>query len=150
MRVGCRTIIDRELLSGRTGGICLHATSQPNCFLKQHIDCVPVSGNCQVAICIDPMHDRVMESLGHEQRFNAAPHAPYGDQTNKSSVSNYNFTGIVLGRLLVTLYEEMQKEQTEGRQSDNSTDSTVDVRIDLRTHMSAWLVAFRPIRNNET
>ena len=54
-----------------------------------------------------------MESLGHQQRFNAAPHAPYGDRTNKSAVGNYNFRGNVLERLLVTLQEGMQKERTE-------------------------------------
>ena len=54
-----------------------------------------------------------MECLGHQQRFNAAPHAPYSDRTNKSSVGNYNFRGNVWERLLVTLYEGMQKERTE-------------------------------------
>ena len=54
-----------------------------------------------------------MESLGHQQIFNAAPHAAYGDRKNKSEVGNYNFRGNVVERLLVTLYEEMQKERTE-------------------------------------
>ena len=54
-----------------------------------------------------------MESLGHQQRFNAAPHAAYGDRTNKSAVGNYNFRGNVLERLLVTLQEGMQQERTE-------------------------------------
>ena len=57
--IGCR-----DLLSGNAGCIRLLAAAKPNCFLKQHIDCVAVSGNCQMAIRIDPMYDRVTESLG--------------------------------------------------------------------------------------
>ena len=55
----------------------------------------------------------VMECLGHQQRFNAAPHAPYGDRSNKSAVGNYNLRGNVLELLLVMLYEETQKGQRE-------------------------------------
>ena len=54
-----------------------------------------------------------MESLGHQQIFNAAPHAAYGDRKNKSGVGNYNFRGNVVERLLVTLQEGMQKQRAE-------------------------------------
>ena len=39
------------------------AAAKPDRFLIEHIDCVLASGNCQVAIRIDPMDDRVTESL---------------------------------------------------------------------------------------
>ena len=55
----------------------------------------------------------VMESLGHKRIFNAAPHATYGDRTNKSGVGNYNFRGNAVERLMVMLQEGMQTERTE-------------------------------------
>ena len=54
-----------------------------------------------------------MESLGHQQIFNAAPHAAYGDRRNKSGVGNYNFRGNVVERLMVMLQEGMQTEVTQ-------------------------------------
>ena len=55
----------------------------------------------------------VVESLGHKRVFNAAPHATYGDRTNKSGVGNYNFRGNAVERLMVMLQEGMQTERTE-------------------------------------
>ena len=55
----------------------------------------------------------VMESLGHKRIFNAAPHATYGDRTNKSGVGNYNFRGNAVERLMVMLQEGMQTEGTQ-------------------------------------
>ena len=54
-----------------------------------------------------------MESLGHQQIFNAAPHAAYGDRTNKSGVGNYNFRGNAVERLMVMLQKGMETEGDE-------------------------------------
>ena len=55
----------------------------------------------------------VMESLGHKRIFNAAPHATYGDRTNKSGVGNYNFRGNAVERLMVMLQTGMETEGDE-------------------------------------
>ena len=54
-----------------------------------------------------------MQSVGHQQRFNAAPHAPYGDRSNKSGVGNYNFRGNVLERLLSARYRHAQEQPSD-------------------------------------
>ena len=55
----------------------------------------------------------VVESLGHKRVFNAAPHATYGDRTNRSGVGNYNFRGNAVERLMVMLQTGMESEGDE-------------------------------------
>ena len=55
----------------------------------------------------------VMESVWHQETFNAAPHAQYGDRVNRSSVGSYNLRGNVVERLLTLLFKKRRQEPRE-------------------------------------
>ena len=51
-----------------------------------------------------------MESVWHQEKFNAAPHAQHGDKINKSFVGSYNLRGNVVERLLGQLVAKRRAE----------------------------------------
>ena len=51
-----------------------------------------------------------MESVWHQEQFNAALHAQYGDKINKSFVGSYNLRGNVVERLLGQLVAKRRAE----------------------------------------